>query len=111
MEEEWEIRQLPGRLNLGQHHPPRHHHRPLRRSPPREIPIARQSAMPCPLQEPLETADRVTLRCFLHASLNSIEYFLFDVFLSFVVKFDVVDVVFAVAAGHRRVKGERIELA
>jgi hypothetical protein len=60
--------------------------------------------MPCPPQEPLGTKDRVTLRRFLHASLYSIEYFLFDVFLSFVVKFGVVDVVFAIAAGHRRVK-------
>jgi len=50
-------------------------------------------------------ADRVTLRCFLYASLNSIEYFLFDVFLSLVVKFDVVNIVFAIAAGHHRVKG------
>ena len=56
------------------------------------------------------TTDRVTLRCFLNASLDSIEYFLFDVFLSFVVKFDVVNVVFAIAAGHCR-KGKEIELA
>jgi len=57
------------------------------------------------------TADRVTFRCFLYTSLNSIEYFLFEVFLSFVVKFDVVNVVFAIAAGHRRVKGKQSWLA
>jgi hypothetical protein len=41
MKKEWEIRQLPGRLNLGQHHPPHRRRRPLLRSPPREIPIAK----------------------------------------------------------------------
>ena len=47
-------------------------------------------------------ADRVALRCFLRPSLlNSIEYLLFDVLLSFIVELAVVNVVVAVAAGHR----------
>jgi hypothetical protein len=53
----------------------------------------------------LETTDRVTVCCILRASLNSIEDFLFDIFLSFVIEFGVINIFFTIAAGHRRIKG------
>jgi len=47
-----------------------------------------------------EISDSVTIRRVLRASLDGIKYLLFDIFLSFIVEFGVVDVLVTIAAWH-----------